>query len=30
MKRIYTFYFPVHLDNTTHELFRFKRRFEMR
>ena len=29
MKRIYIFYFPVHFNNTTHELFRFKRRFEI-
>ena len=26
---IYIFYFPVHFNNTTHELFRFKRRFQI-
>ena len=26
---IYIFYFPVHFNNTTHELFRFKRLFQI-
>ena len=26
---IYIFHFPVNFNNTTHELFRFKRRFQI-